>query len=395
MTTKLHLNKTVLLQVFLCIAFFGFTSNNAVFAQFINNGDFSAGIATNWENRDADGITTYTDESGAIQAVVSGTPTAWYTTGIVNDKKDNTISAGETVKVTFKAETSVNATVRVAISNGTVSFKADVNLTAGGGLKEYTVEIPNTGGTSSDYRFNLFFLNAGTFKIDDIEMSILNLGNNLALTATVDNEWDTPQPGLNDGNTAEWTGWNQGALLDGAPVDRWLELTWASAQTLNRVVVFTIENPDYTLTDYTVQYWDGAAYVTLGSVSNNIALASTVTFDAISTTKIKVICTGTGAGNSYRIQEIETYNETGTALSVDDIATIEDNFFVYTKPNTIVVTAKESIEQLQIYSLLGVEVYSKKNLGRNGTYNIASDAFSKGIYVVRINSQYVKKIIVQ
>ena len=393
---KIQLQQTVLLQAFLCLAFFGLISNNTIVAQsFINNGDFSAGIATNWENRDNDGITTYTDESGAIQAVVSGTPTAWYTTGIVNDKKDNTLAAGDVVKITFKAETSVNAAVRIAINSGDGSFNADVNLTTGGGLKEYTVEMSNTKGARSDFRFSLFFLEAGTFKIDDIEMSILNLGSNLALTATADNEWDTPQPGLNDGNTTPWTGWEQGALLDGAPVDRWLELTWASAQTLNRVVVFTIENHAYTLTDYTVQYWDGAAYVTLGSVSNNSALASTVTFNAISTTKIKVICTGTGAGNSYRIQEIEAYNETGAALSVDDIATIEDDFFVYTQPNSIVVSAKTSIEQLQIFSLVGTLVYEAKNSTDTGSFTIATDTLAKGIYIIRINSQYTQKIIVQ
>jgi len=31
----------------------------------------------------------------------------------------------------------------------------------------------------------------------------------------------------------------------------------------------------------------------------------------------------------------------------------------------------------------------------NKIYNITSDALAKGIYIVRINSQYAKKIIVQ
>ena len=82
-------------------------------------------------------------------------------------------------------------------------------------------------------------------------------------------------------------------------------------------------------------------------------------------------------------------------LEIHDITALENNYFVYSKSNSIVVNAKDPIDQIQIYSLIGTVVSDMKNIGRKGTYEIATDAFAKGIYIVRINGVYTTKVIVQ
>ena len=402
MKTKLLLNETNVFQVLLFIAFFSFTSNNNLCAQsFINNGNFSAGIETDWEHRIKPGNTPFTEETGVLNATIGIAPAGWWETGIISLKKDNTFAIGETVKVTFTLETTeVNAKVKCVlytpeldVDNPQYSNPIDVQLKVGS--HQYTAYITNSTVTRSNYEFNFFFLNSGTFKVDNIEVAIVDFGSNLTAIASV--VTDAPDGNISlikDGDQSPWSGWAATAIDPANPVSYWVEFNWGTAQTLNSAILYTNSSPDYAVNGYTVQYWDGTSYLNLDVVSDNTSQIIISSFSSITTEKMRFIFTQPDVASShYRVEEIEIYNN--TTMAVDDVASLEDNFFVYTKPNNIVVTAKESIKQLQIYSLLGTVVYDQKNLGNNGSFNIASDESAKGIYVVRINSKYAKKIIVQ
>jgi hypothetical protein len=64
----------------------------------------------------------------------------------------------------------------------------------------------------------------------------------------------------------------------------------------------------YGLTDFTIQYWDGAQWRTVpgGVISGNRQVLRTVTFTPLTTTRIRVWVTGALMGYS-RITEVEAY----------------------------------------------------------------------------------------
>jgi len=66
----------------------------------------------------------------------------------------------------------------------------------------------------------------------------------------------------------------------------------------------------YGLTSFQVQYWDGAAWVTLpgGSVTDNDRVLRKFTFPAVTTSKIKVLVHATKDSYS-RIMEVEAWTQ--------------------------------------------------------------------------------------
>ena len=62
----------------------------------------------------------------------------------------------------------------------------------------------------------------------------------------------------------------------------------------------------YGITDFEVQAWNGASWITLGSVAGNNLVKRTVNFAATTTDRIRVNVTGALAGYS-RITEIEAW----------------------------------------------------------------------------------------
>lgn len=102
----------------------------------------------------------------------------------------------------------------------------------------------------------------------------------------------------------------------------WLQVDFSSSKTINEIDVFNIQdnyaNPveptetmtftGYGIVDFQVQYWDGAAWVTVpgGSVTGNNKVWRKFTFSPITTTKIRVYVTG--AADSYgRATELEAW----------------------------------------------------------------------------------------
>ena len=125
--------------------------------------------------------------------------------------------------------------------------------------------------------------------------------------------------GTNWGNGG---GWNDGTR---AVFPDWVQINFNGSKTIDRVVVYTLQdnypNPvepsdtmtftTYGVTDFTVQGWNGASWVTLGSVSGNNLVKRTVSFAAYTTDRIRINVTG-ALLNYSRITEVEAW---GTAAA--------------------------------------------------------------------------------
>ena len=131
-----------------------------------------------------------------------------------------------------------------------------------------------------------------------------------------------PVAAVNDGQRigATWGnggGWND-ATYNTQP--DWVQINFNGTKTIDRVVVYTLQD-NYTngteptdtltfinegITGFTVQGWDGSAWVTLATVTGNNLVKRTLSFAAFTTDRIRVNVTSVLAGYS-RIVEIEAW----------------------------------------------------------------------------------------
>jgi chitodextrinase len=100
----------------------------------------------------------------------------------------------------------------------------------------------------------------------------------------------------------------------------WVQINLAGSRTIDRVVLYTMQdnytNPveptdvltfsKYGVTGFTVETWNGSAWVTQATVTGNNLVKRTVTFGAVTTDRIRVSVTATLAGYAY-VTEIEAW----------------------------------------------------------------------------------------
>ena len=130
------------------------------------------------------------------------------------------------------------------------------------------------------------------------------------VSAIINNE----RAGANWGSGGGWNDSTANAYPD------WVQITFSGSKTIDHVVIYTvqdnyatpIEPTDtttfslYGITAFTVQGWNGAAWVTLGSVSGNNLVKRTVNFSATTTNRIRINVTSALASFS-RISEVEAW----------------------------------------------------------------------------------------
>lgn len=124
------------------------------------------------------------------------------------------------------------------------------------------------------------------------------------------------------GNTWGTTGgWNDAGPANTLP--DWLQIDFSSQKTIHRIELFMVQDSYwapltpttaitftyYGLTNFQVQYWTGSAWtdVTGGNVTNNDKVWRTFTFPDITTSKIRVLVTGSPDGWS-RLTELEAWS---------------------------------------------------------------------------------------
>lgn len=146
-----------------------------------------------------------------------------------------------------------------------------------------------------------------------------------------------PVSGVNNGDRKglKWAaggGWSDGTQHI---YPDWVQILFNGSKTIDHVIVCTVQDNDsapveptdtmtftkWGIIDFAVQGWDGAAWVTLGSVVGNNLVKRTVSFPPYTTDRIRVsvtkaVETGTYGGYS-RITEIEAWGfAAGTAPSI-------------------------------------------------------------------------------
>ena len=142
--------------------------------------------------------------------------------------------------------------------------------------------------------------------------------------------------GVNDNRRAGVSWGNGGGWNDGTPgaFPDWVQIRFSGQRTINQVIVYTVQdnypNPVepsdsttftlYGLTDFDVQSWNGAAWVTLGSVRGNNLVKRTVAFDPVTTDRIRINAIGSKDGVWSRITEIEAWSPTPIGPSETNFA---------------------------------------------------------------------------
>jgi len=139
--------------------------------------------------------------------------------------------------------------------------------------------------------------------------------------------------GVND-NKRSGAGWGSGGgWNDGTPsvFGDWVQIKFNGQKTIDHVVLYTlqdhytspVEPTDsmtfnvYGVTDFQVQAWNGAAWVTLGTVSGNNRVKRTVSFTPYTTDRIRVFITGSKDGIWSRVTEIEAWTSTAAPASTN------------------------------------------------------------------------------
>jgi hypothetical protein len=101
----------------------------------------------------------------------------------------------------------------------------------------------------------------------------------------------------------------------------WVQIDFSSAQTIDRVIVYSVQDNNTTPVDpsdtmtfsirgdtaFNVQAWNGAAWVTLGSVAGNTLVKRTVAFTATTTSKIRVVINAAANGKYSFLTEVEAW----------------------------------------------------------------------------------------
>ena len=120
--------------------------------------------------------------------------------------------------------------------------------------------------------------------------------------------------GVNWGAGGGWQDGTPGSFPD------WLQVDFAGARTITEVRLFSIQDnyaapveptttqlfSKYGVTTFTVQYWDGTQWLAVpgGTITGNQNVWRTVTFPALTTSRIRVLVTG-AADIRSRIAEVE------------------------------------------------------------------------------------------
>ena len=152
-------------------------------------------------------------------------------------------------------------------------------------------------------------------------------GNGGVVTASSTYTTAYPAAAVNNGdrkgsNWGNGGGWNDGSY--GTYPD-WVQISFNGTKSIAEIDVFTLQDNHpapqeptetqtftaYGITDFEVQYWDGAIWrvVPGGSVSGNNKVWRKFSFSPVTTTRIRVLVTKALAGSS-RITEIEAYETT-------------------------------------------------------------------------------------
>ncbi len=294
-----------------------------------------AGSNMHWQSLIvANGVVYATDGASHLTAFAPASVSSPTTT--VLGSGSNPANAGTSVSLTATV-TGVGPTGNVNFSEGGSALAgcAAVALAGGGNaptavcplsslsvgshaiVASYGGDAGNAGSTSSTLLQVIDTASGGT------NVALASVGAVASASSVFSNQFPATAGNDNDRKGAAWGsggGWND-ATANTFP--DWLQIDFNGSKTIDRVIVYTLQdnypNPieptdsltftQYGVTDFTVQGWNGAAWVNLSSVSGNNLVKRAVTFPAFTTNRIRVNITNALMLYS-RLVEVEAW---GTA----------------------------------------------------------------------------------
>lgn len=185
-----------------------------------------------------------------------------------------------------------------------------------------------------------------------IVRTVFDNGENLARSATatassVESSFYSAAA-VNDGNnsTDSWSGW---AAIE---FPAWVELDFGEERTFNRVDVFT--KLYYEQKGYTLQFWDGAAWADIVTVTGNVADHRAHVFEPVTSSKLRLWTTqgnvrqDGGAEKVARVNELEVYYSNSTLVesievTSDDTIEIADGTLQLTAEITPATASDKSV----------------------------------------------------
>lgn len=261
----------------------------------------------------ANGVVYVTDQSSHLTAFALPSVSSPTTTTLGSGS--NPANAGTSVSLTATV-TGVGPTGNVNFSEGGSALAGCAAVVLGGGGNAPTAVCPisslsvgthaivasyggdagNAGSTSSALLQVIDTASGGT------NVALASVGAVASASSVFSNQFPAAASNDNERKGAAWGsggGWND-ATANVFP--DWLQIDFNGSKAIDRVIVYTLQdnypNPieptdslsftQYGVTDFTVQGWNGAAWVTLSSVSGNNLVKRAVTFPAFTTNRIRV-----------------------------------------------------------------------------------------------------------
>lgn len=215
-------------------------------------------------------------------------------------------------------------------TNVKVAGSSNQTVSAVSGAVIPSFEIASTGGTvslSGTLEFKGHFINtSGTVLTVSNPVNVALASAGSTVTASSTNGAGQPTSAINNGSRTGAVWDSGGGWLDGTNnvFPDWVEINFNASKTIDRIIVYSIQNnyaspieptdaltgSSYVLTQFDLQYWDGASWQSIpgASASGNNLIKRSFTFAPVTTSKIKINITGTADGRS-RIAEIEAFQE--------------------------------------------------------------------------------------
>ena len=282
----------------------------------------------------AGNTTNATSTSTNLSQVVNAAPPAPTTTAVASSLNPSIVGQSVTFTATV---TGVAPTGNVAFRDGGVNISgcSAVALTGTGNARTATCAtaalVQGTRSISAVYAGNASNATSTSTNLSQVVNAAGGASSNVALAANGGTASASSQLAgfaastAIDGNpTGTWGtngGWNDAT---GNAFPDWLQVTFNGQKTLDRVVVYTLQDgaPStpptdsttftlYGITAFQLQTWNGSSWVTQASVSGNNLAKRTLTFPAVTTDRIRILVTGALLSYS-RITEVEAWT-TGSA----------------------------------------------------------------------------------
>ncbi len=213
---------------------------------------------------------------------------------------------------------------------GTSSVQNPSHVYAAAGVYTVSLTVSGPGGSNTQTRTNYITVSPA----DGVTNVALASSGAVASASSTYSMW-LPVSAINDNERAGTHWGNGGGWADGTPkvFPDWVQIDFNGSKTIDHVVVYTVQDnfaspvePTdtmtfslYGVTDFSVQAWNGNAWVTLGTVAGNNLVKRTVNFAPYTTDRIRINVTSALASSS-RITEVEAWGvsagPSNVALSV-------------------------------------------------------------------------------